>query len=91
MAKMKEMLSRIIQRYDAQLIFNYSWEEKAAALALYEDMGKDEHIFIDIEADSLRKLVSMLEIADFFLEMKEAPAYRTGVSLAGAGYLPALG
>ena len=55
MAKMKEILFRIIQRYDAQLIFNYSREEKAAALALYEDMGKDEHIFIDIEADSLRK------------------------------------
>ena len=34
MAKMKEIFSRIIQRYDAQLIFNYSREEKAAALTL---------------------------------------------------------
>ena len=76
---------RIIQRYDAQLIFNYSREEKAAALALYEDMGKDEHIFIDIEADSLRKLVSMLETADFFFGNEGGPRH-----IAQACHLPGL-
>ena len=85
MAKMKEILSRIIQRYGAQLIFNYSGIEKEAALALYEDMGKDEHIFIDIEADSLRKLVSMLEIADFFFGNEGGPRH-----IAQACHLPGL-
>ena len=85
MAKMKEILSRIIQRYGAQLIFNYSRIEKEAALALYEDMGKDEHIFIDIEADSLRKLVSMLEIADFFFGNEGGPRH-----IAQACHLPGL-
>ena len=85
MAKMKEILFRIIQRYDAQLIFNYSREEKAAALTLYEDMGKDEHIFIDIEADSLRKLVSMLETADFFFGNEGGPRH-----IAQACHLPGL-
>ena len=82
---MKEILYRIIQRYDAQLIFNYSREEKAAALTLYEDMGKDEHIFIDIEADSLRKLVSMLETADFFFGNEGGPRH-----IAQACHLPGL-
>jgi len=75
MAKMKEILSRIIRRYDARLIFNYSQEEKAAALALYEEMGKDGHIFIDVEADSLRKLVSMLQMADFFFGNEGGPRH----------------
>ena len=85
MAKMKEIFSRIIQRYDAQLIFNYSREEKAAALTLYEDMGRDEHIFIDVEADSLRKLVSMLETADFFFGNEGGPRH-----IAQACHLPSL-
>ena len=85
MAKMKEILFRIIQRYDAQLIFNYSREEKAAALTLYEEMGRNEHIFIDVEADSLRKLVSMLETADFFFGNEGGPRH-----IAQACHLPSL-
>ena len=85
MAKMKEIFSRIIQRYDAQLIFNYSREEKAAALTLYEEMGRNEHIFIDVEADSLRKLVSMLETADFFFGNEGGPRH-----IAQACHLPSL-
>ncbi len=85
MKKMKEVLSRVIRRYDAQLIFNYSREEKAAALALYEEMGKDEHIFVDVEADTLRKLVSMLESADFFFGNEGGPRH-----IAQACHLPSL-
>ena len=54
-------------------------------MALYEDMGKDEHIFIDIEADSLRKLVSILEIADFFFGNEGGPRH-----IAQACHLPGL-
>lgn len=73
--KMKQVLFRIIQRYDAQLIFNYSKEEKAEALALFNEMGNDGHIFIDVEADSLRKLVSMLELSDFFFGNEGGPRH----------------
>lgn len=73
--KMKQVLFRMIQRYDAQLIFNYSKEEKAEALALFDEMGNDEHVFINVEADSLRKLVSMLELSDFFFGNEGGPRH----------------
>lgn len=71
--KMKEVLSRLVWKYNAQLIFNYSKEEKAEALALYDEMEGDKHIFVNVEADSLRKLVAMLSRQISFSETRVVP------------------
>ncbi|WP_018338364.1 glycosyltransferase family 9 protein [Butyricimonas synergistica] len=73
--KMKEVLSRLVWKYNAQLIFNYSKEEKAEALALYDEMEGDKHIFVNVEADSLRKLVAMLSLSDFFFGNEGGPRH----------------
>ena len=73
--KMKEVLSRLVWKYDAQLIFNYSKEEKAEALALYDEMTGDRHIFVNVEADSLRKLVAMISLSDFFFGNEGGPRH----------------
>lgn len=73
--KMKEVLSRLVWKYDAQLIFNYSKEEKAEALALYDEMEGGKYIFVNVEADSLRKLVAMLSLSDFFFGNEGGPRH----------------
>lgn len=73
--KMKEVLSRLVWKYDAQLIFNYSKEEKSEALALYDEMTGDRHIFVNVEADSLRKLVAMISLSDFFFGNEGGPRH----------------
>lgn len=75
LGKMKEVLSRLIQKYDAQLIFNYSRDEKEQAVALFEEMSRDEHVFIHVEADTLRKLVAMLSLSDFFFGNEGGPRH----------------
>lgn len=44
MQKMKEVMSGLVWKYDAQLIINYSREEKADAMNLFEEMRRDKHI-----------------------------------------------
>ena len=83
--RMKEVLMRLIRDYDAQLIFNYSQEEKIAAQDLYKAMGENKHIFIDVEANSLRKLVALLKSADFFFGNEGGPRH-----MAQACALPGL-
>ena len=73
--KMKEVLSRLVWKYDAQLIFNYSKEEKADALSLFDEMGQDKHIFVNVEADTLRKLVAMISLSDFFFGNEGGPRH----------------
>lgn len=73
--RMKEVLFRMIKQYDAQLIFNYSKDEKRAALLLCAEMQNDEHIFINIEADTLRKLGAMFTQVDFFFGNEGGPRH----------------
>ena len=75
MRKMKEVLSGLVWKYDAQLIINYSREEKADALKLFEETGRDKHIFVNVEADTLRKLVSMISLCDFFFGNEGGPRH----------------
>lgn len=73
--KMQEVLRRIIRFYDAQLIFNFAADEKEDARILYEAMGRDPHIFIDVEAASLRELGAMFTHADFFFGNEGGPRH----------------
>jgi len=65
--KMIEILKKIIEKYDAQLIFNFGdQKEKEAALEMHRLLDNDSHIFTNIEANSLRELIVMLANSSFF-------------------------
>lgn len=66
--KMQETLSRILTKYpETQLIFNYSGEDEYhIAKSLYEKMGANPKVFIDIEAKNLRELSALLCNVNFF-------------------------
>lgn len=67
-AKIAEVIRRIICTYpDIQLIFNYApGQEEIDARHLYDRLGQDKHIFIDLQAHSLRELCALTKNVDFF-------------------------
>lgn len=65
--KMQEILQRILNKYDVQLVFNYGNNiEKEIGEQLHRAMNNDERIFSDIEADDLRKLLVLVANSSFF-------------------------
>ena len=67
MERMREVLSRIVFKYNPQIIFNYTGEkEESLALKLFRDMGNDPHIFMNIQANTLSELRAMIVNCDFF-------------------------
>lgn len=75
MERMKEILERIIRKYDAQIIFNFAGNEKDIALALHGEMGNTPNVFTRIEARSLRELCALAANCHFFFGNEGGPRH----------------
>lgn len=64
--RMKEVLRRIIDKYDAQIIFNFVDNEEKFAVNIHREMGYDKNVFTNIKARSLRDLCALIVNCDFF-------------------------
>lgn len=66
--KMVYVLQQFIKTFpDWQIIFNYaSGKEEQDARRIYQRLGCDEHIFIDIQAHDLRQLAAMTQNVSFY-------------------------
>ena len=73
--KMKAVLQKMIDRYQSQIIFNYAGHEKEYAQELHQEMGFDPHVFLHIQADSLRELGAMTANCDFFFGNEGGPRH----------------
>jgi heptosyltransferase-2 len=73
--RMQEVLRRIIEKYSAQVIFNYASDEESAAINMYRDMGSNPNIFIGIKANSLRELCALAANCDFFFGNEGGPRH----------------
>jgi len=74
--KMRRILERIIERYDAQLIFNFSGkEEEAVAVQLHNRMNNHPRVFTNVKAGNLRELASMISLSDFFFGNEGGPRH----------------
>ena len=74
--RMKEVLRMIIDRYDAQIIFNYGGKaEEDYAEAMKKEMGGDSHVFTNVRANDLRQLMSMVANCDFFFGNEGGPRH----------------
>lgn len=72
---MKEILRRMINKYDAQIIFNYAGDEEEYAVGMHREMGSDANIFIAIKANSLRELCALAVNCDFFFGNEGGPRH----------------
>jgi heptosyltransferase-2 len=74
--RMKDVLEFLIQKYDAQLIFNFSGDEEAEyAKGLYSEMNRDPHIFIDIQANNLRQMALIISNCHCFFGNEGGPRH----------------
>ena len=64
--RMKQVLQRIIENYDAQIIFNFVNAEREFAVSVHQEMNNHPNIFTNIEANSLRDLCALSANCDFF-------------------------
>lgn len=73
--KMKAILRQMIDKFDVQLIFNFSQSEEAFVKKMQEEMGFDKHIFTTIEAKSLRELCALTSNCNFFFGNEGGPRH----------------
>lgn len=65
--KMKEVVRYLIDKYDAQIIFFFSPDQKEAIQNIHKEMGEDKNIFSNIETPTIKDLVPFLENCDFYI------------------------
>ena len=75
MDRMKEILRRIIDYSDAQIIFNFAGKERDMAMRYQSELNNDPHIFTNIEAKSLPDLCALLSNCDFFFGNEGGPRH----------------
>lgn len=73
--RMKAVLRRIIDCYDAQIIFNFAGKEREMAEQYFEELGRDPHIFMNVEAPSLPDLCALLANCHFFFGNEGGPRH----------------
>lgn len=74
--RMKEILKRIIEKYDAQIIFNFGGQiEEEFAIEIHREMENDKHIFTNVKANTLRDLSALISNCDFFFGNEGGPRH----------------
>lgn len=64
--RMKEVLRRMIDKYDTQIIFNFAGNEEEFAVNIHREMGNDKNVFTNIKAGSLRDLCALIDRVSTF-------------------------
>jgi heptosyltransferase-2 len=72
---MKEVLRRMIDRYDVQLIFNYAGNEEVFAKNMHQEMDFDKNIFTNIQANTLRELCALTSNCNLFFGNEGGPRH----------------
>lgn len=65
--KMKQVVKYLIDKYDAQVIFFFSPDQKEAIQNIHREMGENKNIFSNIETPTIKDLVPFLENCDFYI------------------------
>ena len=74
--RMREVIHRMIEKYHPQIIFNYSGEaEQQICNDLYDQLGRNPDIFININAKTLKELKTLISLCDFFFGNEGGPRH----------------
>lgn len=73
--QMKIILHRMIEHYDAQIVFNFAGNERAYAVNLHAEMNNNPNIFTNIAANSLRELCALTANVNFFFGNEGGPRH----------------
>lgn len=74
--KMRQILERIIEHYDAQLIFNFAGKaEEDVAIQLHRRMNNHRRVFTNVRAENLRELAALISLSGFFFGNEGGPRH----------------
>jgi len=74
--RMTEVIRRMIDTYAPQVIFNYApGKEEEEAFLVYGALKEDSHVFIDLQAHSLRALATLCSMTTFFFGNEGGPRH----------------
>ncbi|MDR1562720.1 MAG: glycosyltransferase family 9 protein [Dysgonamonadaceae bacterium] len=74
--KMAALLSRIVETFDVQLVFNYGGsKEELIAGQIKEAMGNNPRVFTNVKAETLRDLMALIANSDFFFGNEGGPRH----------------
>lgn len=65
--KMKKVVEYLIEKYDAQIVFFFSPEQKEAIQSIHKEMGNNKNVFSSIETPTMKDLIPFLENCDFYI------------------------
>lgn len=65
--KMKEVVKYLIDKYDSQIIFFFSPDQKESIQNIHKELGNNKNIFSSIETPTIKDLVPFLENCDFYI------------------------
>ena len=73
--KKKKFIQKVLDKYECQIIFYYSPEEKEFAKKVHAELGNDERIFSNIETKSIRELAMLLKNCKMFVGNEGGPRH----------------
>lgn len=65
--EMKKVVQYLIDKYDAQIIFFHTPDQREAVQKIHREMQNDKNIFSNIFTPTIKDLVSLLENCDYFI------------------------
>ena len=65
--RMKELVRHLINKYDAQIIFFFSPDQKEAIQKINKEMENNKNIFSSIETPTIKDLVPFFENCDYYI------------------------
>lgn len=72
---MKEVIQKILERYDSQIILFYSPNEKSEVLDFHKELGYDKRVISSIETKSIRELGAIFKQCDIFVGNEGGPRH----------------
>ena len=73
--KMKKLIEMVLEKYDAQIIFYYSQDEKAFAKNMHKNLNNDKRIFSNIKTKTIRELGALISNCDIFVGNEGGPRH----------------
>ena len=73
--KMKKLIEMVLEKYDAQIIFYYSQDEKEFAKNMHKNLNNDKRIFSNIKTETIRELGALISNCDIFVGNEGGPRH----------------
>lgn len=73
--KMKQLIEIVLEKYDSQIIFYYSNDEKEFAKTMHQNLKNDKRIFSNIPTKTIRELAALISNCNIFVGNEGGPRH----------------